>query len=344
MPHANPADEPPWAAVASVVSSNWSGVLVCTTIACAATFLSQHYGGPQLLYALLIGLAFHFLHDNPQLSRGVDFCARTLLRAGVALLGARITLDQVAHLGLETAAIVSAGLVLTIVCGLLLARAFRRPPHEGLLTGGAVAICGASAAMAISACLPGSKEVHRATLFTVVGVTVFSTAAMVLYPFILHFVPLTAVQKGIFLGGTIHDVAQVVAAGTMLGEESADAATLVKLLRVLMLMPVVLVVTVLARRWLSTQSSAEGHLAAPLIPGFLIAFAGLVIASSLNLLPSEFTSIASDVSRWLLVMAIAAAGIKTSFADLQKLGWTPVLMLLIETVFIAAFVLALLLI
>lgn len=324
------------------VSTRWSGALVCTTIACAATFLSQHYGGPQLLYALLMGLAFHFVYENDQIAIGVEFCSRTVLRVGVALLGARITLDQVAHLGLKTAAIVLAGLVLTMICGLLLARVLRRPLHEGLLTGGSVAICGASAALAIAACLPSSKDINRATLFTVVGVTVFSTAAMVLYPFVLHFVPLTAVQKGIFLGGTIHDVAQVVAAGTMLGRETADAATLVKLLRVLMLMPVVLVVTIAARRWQAGARESDAGRAPPLVPLFLLGFAGLIALSSLGWLPSAFSGAASETSRWLLVTAIAAAGIKTSFGDLQKLGWTPVLMLLIETLFIGALVLALL--
>ena len=71
------------------------GLLVCSVIALAATFLSEHYGGPQLLYALLIGLSFHFLLKNPQVKPGVDFCGRTVLRIGVALLGARITLTQV---------------------------------------------------------------------------------------------------------------------------------------------------------------------------------------------------------------------------------------------------------
>lgn len=332
------------AVVRASVAGKWPGTIVCVTIAFAATFLSQHYGGPQLLYALLIGLAFHFLHGNAQISAGIDFCARTLLRAGVALLGARITIDQVAHLGFRTGGIIALGLCLTILCGLGMSRLLRRRMEEGLLSGGAVAICGASAAMAIAAVLPQSRENERLTLFTVVGVTVFSTMAMVVYPFALHFMPLSAIESGVFLGGTIHDVAQVVAAGMLLGPETADAATLVKLFRVLLLVPVVVVITVALSR---VNGAKDGRTTAgkiPAVPSFLLAFVALVVLSSLGVWPPAVTALAGESSRWLLVIAIAAAGVKTSFEDLLQLGWQPVLMLFVETLFIAAFVLAALLV
>lgn len=326
------------------VTSKWPGTMVCVTIAFAATFLSQHYGGPQLLYALLIGLAFHFLHGNPQISAGIDFCARTLLRTGVALLGARITVDQVAHLGLKTGGIIAFGLCLTILCGLAMSRLLGRRMEEGLLSGGAVAICGASAAMAIAAVLPQSRENERLTLFTVVGVTVFSTLAMVVYPFALHFLPLSSVESGVFLGGTIHDVAQVVAAGMLLGPEAADAATLVKLFRVLLLVPVVVVITLVLRKPGGVRDGRNATEKIPAVPVFLLAFIALVILSSLGIWPPVVTALAGESSRWLLVIAIAAAGVKTSFEDLLQLGWPPVLMLFAETLFIAAFVLVALLV
>lgn len=326
------------------ITSKWSGTIVCVTIAFAATFLSQHYGGPQLLYALLIGLAFHFLHGNAQIAAGVDFCARTLLRTGVALLGARITVDQVAHLGLKTGCVIALGLCLTILCGLGMSRLLRRRMEEGLISGGAVAICGASAAMAIAAVLPSTRENERLTLFTVVGVTVFSTLAMVIYPFALHFLPLSSVARGVFLGGTIHDVAQVVAAGMLLGPEVADAATLVKLFRVLLLVPVVVVITLLLRKMNGSAAGGNAASKIPAVPGFLLAFIAMVILSSLGVWPTSVTALAAESSRWLLVIAIAAAGVKTSFEDLLQLGWQPVLMLFIETIFIAAFVLIALLV
>ena len=309
---------------------------MCVVIALAATFLSGHFGGPQLLYALLIGLAFHFLSKSGGIKPGVDFCGRVLLRVGVALLGARITVGQIAKLGIETALAIVAAVALTIGFGLLLAKWLRRSRDEGLLSGGAVAICGASAALAISSVLPQTKENERFTLLAVVGVTVLSTLSMVVYPFALKLMGLPAAQAGIFLGGSIHDVAQVVAAGMMLGPEAGDTATVVKLFRVILLMPIVLLISISFRNDPATQAA---DVEVPLVPRFLLAFIVLMLLASIGLLTPDMTRLAGDASRGLLVTAIAAAGIKTSFEDLLKLGWQPVAMLVGETVFIAALVL-----
>lgn len=319
-----------------MLTTRFSGVMVCVVIALAATFLSEHYGGPQLLYALLIGLAFHFLNASAGVKPGVDFCGRVLLRIGVALLGARITVGQVTKLGIETALVIVTAVALTIGFGLLLTRWLGRPREEGLLSGGAVAICGASAALAITSVLPQTKENERYTLLAVVGVTVLSTLSMVLYPFALKLIGLPVAQAGIFLGGTIHDVAQVVAAGMILGPEVGDTATVVKLFRVMLLMPVVLLISISYRNHPATQAT---DVEVPLVPRFLLAFIVLMLMSSIGMVTPDMTRIAGDASRWLLVTAIAAAGIKTSFEDLLKLGWQPVAMLVCETVFIAALVL-----
>jgi uncharacterized integral membrane protein (TIGR00698 family) len=316
-------------------------------IALAATFLAEHYGGPQLLYALLIGLAFHFMVKNPQVKPGVDFCGRTVLRLGVALLGARITLSQVAQLGVSSAVLIICAVALTVAFGVLLARWLDRPRDEGLLSGGAVAICGASAALAVASVLPQNPRNERFTLLTVVGVTVLSTLAMILYPFALKLLAATPQYAGLFLGGTIHDVAQVVAAGMMLGSQAGDTATVVKLFRVMLLTPVVVVIALMYRRQMSegmAAAAADGEkttqATVPLIPGFLLAFIVLMLLASSQVFPKPLVDAASSASRWCLVAAIAAAGVKTSFEELLKLGWQPVLMLVAETLFIALFVAA----
>lgn len=321
----------------AVLADHLPGAMVCVVIALAATFLSEHYGGPQLLYALLIGLAFHFLITHPQMKIGVDFCGRTLLRLGVALLGARITFEQISNLGVATGVMIAVALASTIGFGMLLARWLGRPASQGLLTGGAVAICGASAALAISSVLPQTRDNERFTLLVVVGVTVLSTLAMVIYPFSVLTLELTPQAAGIFLGGTIHDVAQVVAAGMMLGPQAADTATLVKLFRVMLLMPVVLLIVIAYR---NNQAAAIPNQKVPLIPSFLLAFIVLVLLATVGVIKPPVAKLAGDTSRALLVCAIAAAGVKTSFEDLAKLGWQPVVMLVGETLFIASGVLA----
>ena len=185
-----------------------------------------------MLFALLLGMALHFLSADPRAAEGIDFTAKKLLRVGIALLGARITFGQVADLGAAPVAIVVICLSATIGFGLLLARFTGRGWPFGILTAGSVAICGASAALAISAVLPRSESLERDTLFTVVAVTGLSTVAMVVYPILFAALGFDETAIGILIGATIHDVAQVVGAGYAVSNEAGDAATLVKLLRV----------------------------------------------------------------------------------------------------------------
>lgn len=311
----------------------WPGVLTAITIALAATFVAEHQGGPQLLYALFFGMAFNFAANGEKVKAGIDFASRQILRFGVALLGARITAEQISGLGAVPIMMVIGGVVLTILFGALLGLLLGRPKTEGLLTGGAVAICGASAALAISAVMPKSEENQRFTLFTVVGVTTLSTVAMIAFPAIARALDLDPGAASVFLGGTIHDVAQVVAAGYMISPKVGDGATFVKLLRVAMLLPVVLVFSLVFR------TRGEGGNRPPLLPGFLIGFAILVVINSLGIIPKPVTDAASHLSRWCLVVAIAALGVKTSLQQLASLGWRPVLMLAVDTVFLAGLIL-----
>lgn len=314
------------------------GAMVSALVALAATFVSGHFGGPQLLYALLMGLSLHFLAMDPKIRPGIDFCARTVLRAGVALLGARITLGQISDVGWRTALVVVLAVLSTIALGWWLARRLQRPVEEGLISGGSVGICGASAALAVASVLPATKDNERFTLLVIVGVTLMSTVAMVLYPLITAWLSWSTLDSGIFLGATIHDVAQVVAAASMLAAGGdthvVDTATVVKLFRVMLLMPIVLGISILYRRAQVEVSDKP----VPIVPGFLIAFIVLVLLGSQQLIAPEVSALASSTSRACLVLAIAAAGVKTDFADLHKLGWAPMAMLLTETVWIAALV------
>ena len=165
--------------------------------------------------------------------------------------------------------------------------------------------------------------------------TGLSTVAMILYPLFVTALGFTHVQSGIFLGGTIHDVAQVVGAGFSISPQTGDIATYVKLLRVTMLLPVVFTIAVVARRQ-AGQTGGSG----PPVPLFLVGFAALVAANSLGLLAKPVVDGASVLSRWCLVTAIAALGMKTSFKALAAVGWKPVALMIAETLWIAGLVLA----
>jgi uncharacterized integral membrane protein (TIGR00698 family) len=312
----------------------YPGLIVSLTIAVAATWLSAHYKAPLMLYALLLGMAFHFLHEEGACVAGIEFSSKAVLRVGVALLGAKITAEQIIGLGVMPIVIVVVGVATTILLGALLAKRLGLSGAFGVLTGGAVAICGASAALALASVLPKTRDSERDTILTVVTITALSTIAMIVYPLIAVAVGFDHTHAGIFIGGTIHDVAQVVGAGYSISPETGDTATYVKLLRVSMLVPVVFTVAMLARRGNPAMRGASAKL-----PLFLVGFVALVAINSLGWLPAPVTGFAGDLSRWCLATAISALGMKTSFKALAAVGWRPIALMVTETLWIGVLVL-----
>jgi uncharacterized integral membrane protein (TIGR00698 family) len=314
----------------------YPGALAAGVIGLAATWLSQHYTAPVMLFALLLGMAFHFLHEDGRTVAGIEFSSKRVLRLGVALLGARITASQILGLGVMPLVTVIVGVGTTIGLGVICARRLGLSRRFGVLSGGSVAICGASAALAIASVLPRGKDDERDTILAVVIVTALSTLAMILYPMLATGLGLDHVRAGIFLGGTIHDVAQVVGAGYTISPKTGDVATYVKLLRVTLLLPVVSVIALATARM---GSKAGGAAKAP-IPWFLLGFAALVVINSLGLISKQVGDAANLASRACLVTAIAALGMKTSFGDVAKAGWRPLALMVFETLWIGALVLA----
>ena len=314
-----------------------SGLIASVVIAAAATFLSEHYGAPVMLFALLLGMSMNFLSTQELCRPGIDFAARGVLRVGVALLGMRITLGQIAALGWQPLVLVVIALVATILVSIVVARALGFRGAFGLLTGGATAICGASAALALAAALPAHPQKERATLFTVIGVSVLSTMAMIVYPMIVRALGQGPVEAGVFLGGTIHDVAQVVGAGYGVSQQTGDTATVVKLMRIAMLLPVIVCAAMFTR---ARGGSEEGE-RPPLLPWFAVAFATFVAINSLGWVAPLLQQLGSELSRWCLVIAIAAIGMKTQLRQLADIGLRPVALMIGETVFLALLVLML---
>ncbi|MDO4905657.1 MAG: putative sulfate exporter family transporter [Lautropia sp.] len=318
------------------------GFMLATVIALSASFVSGRYGGPKFLYALLIGIAFHFLSDDERCRAGIEFSARQLVRFGVALLGARIVLADVSALGFWGILGLAGAVVSTIGFGRLMAGLLGVSPIFGLLSGGATGICGISAAMAISSTMPQNADNERYTLTTAIGVAGLSTVAMVLYPLWVDLVGMSVPEAGLFLGGAIHDVAQVVGAGSIISPEVARSASLAKMFRVAMLVPVVLVTALVFRKEVVASVAAGGKVARrpTILPFFLVMFIVLVIVNSLGWVPGAVQQLASDLSAWSLVISISALGVKTSFEKIAQLGWRPIVLLISETLFVALFMFA----
>ena len=242
---------------------------------------------------------------------------------------ARITLGDIASIGVSGLVTIATLIALTIASGFVCARLFSRGWRFAILTGGSVAICGASAALAIASVIPHNDKTERNLLFTVVSVTMLSTIAMVVYPIAFSLMGLSDIQSGFLVGATVHDVAQVVGAGYSISTEAGDLATIVKLLRVAML-PVVLLTIALS---LSGARSDGGKVR---LPAFVIGFVLVAAANSFGVIPQSIAGGAVTLSSWLLVIAISALGVKTNMKAMMELGWRHVAVVVFETLFLLA--------
>jgi uncharacterized integral membrane protein (TIGR00698 family) len=321
----------------SLGSNIGPGMAATLIVGLAATYLSDHYHAPPVIFALLLGMALNQLSTEARYAPGINVSARTLLRISVALLGLRITFGQIGSLGWSTAAMVIVTVPLTIAFGWAAAKSVKLDGRYGVLSGGAVAICGASAAMAIAVAWP-RKDSERDTVVVIACITTFSTIAMLLYPALLAHLHLDPLQTGRFLGGSIHDVAQVVAAGYASSPQAGDSATIVKLMRVTMLLPVVLFITLIAARGVQQHEPTQKKVA--LLPGFLIGFIVLAALNGFELVAKPVASVLTELSRWLLVISVAALGMKTSLRDMMAVSTTAIALIAAETIFLALLVLA----
>jgi uncharacterized integral membrane protein (TIGR00698 family) len=319
------------------------GITFCLVVVLAANYITDHYGSPAILCALLLGMAFNNISKYPEFSHGLEFCGKTVLRCGVALLGVRITFSQITELGIQPVLVVFAVVAATLVFSLLIAKLLKIERIPAIIAGAGVAICGVSAALAVASVLPSNKDTEKNLLCTVVGITGLSTIVMVVYPGLMVSLGFSPEQVGLFLGASIHDVAQVFGAGHMISDEVGELATYTKMLRVSMLVPVVLGLGFIYRNAVleSLKMSATGQgvdsLKTPkptIFPLFLVAFVVLVVLSNLSVIPAAPVEFMGDLSAVCLLVAMAALGTKTNLIEMWHVGRKPFLLLLLNTVFI----------
>jgi uncharacterized integral membrane protein (TIGR00698 family) len=287
----------------------------------AAPVVARAVPIPAMVIALFIGIALNTVATRPTFQPGIVFCVKVLLRWAVGLLGLRIALGDIAALGVATAALVLASMALTIVSGLLVARAFGQDARVGALVGVATAVCGASAALATATVLPDYRGKQADTIFAVVSVNAMATAAMVIYPLLCARLGFDERTTGVMLGATIHDVAQVVGAGYAVSDTVGNTAVIVKLFRVFLLLPVVLTIG-----WGFARAGASTGAARVPLPAFALAFLALCVLNSVvptALMPiyAPVKAMLVEVSTWGLLIAIAALGLGTSLASIASLGW-----------------------
>src|SRR5215813_1025675 len=297
--------------------------LVAGAAVLAAPLVARAVPIPAMVIALVIGIVLNPVARKPLFQVGIGFCLKTLLRWAVALLGLRIALGEIAALGLTTAVLIVLAMALTIAAGILLARAFGQRSAYGALAGAATAVCGASATLATSIVLPDYKGKEADVAFVVVAVNALSTVAMVLYPILCTALGFDAQLTGVMLGATIHDVAQVVGAGYAVSEPVGNTAVIVKLFRVFLLFPVVILIGFAFAR----RSVARDAARIP-FPLFALVFVALCVLNSIAMSVGEIAPLFAlikaplvEASTLGLLVAIGALGLGTSLPAIAALGW-----------------------
>jgi uncharacterized integral membrane protein (TIGR00698 family) len=321
LPASKPLAQPAMTNVRGLVPGLILSAGVAITAYFSAPLVARAIPIPAMVIALFIGIAFNFVAVKPAFQPGIVFCVKTILRWAVGMLGLRIALGDIVALGLASAAIVVLSMALTIIAGLLVARAFGQDARVGALVGVATAVCGASAALATATVLPDYRGKQADTIFAVVSVNAMATAAMVIYPLLCVRLGFDQRTTGVMLGATIHDVAQVVGAGYAVSDTVGNTAVIVKLFRVFLLLPVVLTIG-----WgFARTGSTTGNARVPL-PVFALVFLALCILNSMvpaALMPlyTPARAFLIEISTWGLLLAIAALGLGTSLASIASLGW-----------------------
>ncbi|WP_458526517.1 YeiH family protein [Onishia taeanensis] len=321
----------------------WQGLLLCALVSLAGIATAAlpglaDSGVSPLVFALLLGLVIGNIPGSKlpaqlschlRLSRaGLAFATRWLLRGGIVLFGLSLTLEQVMALGprilLLDLLVISSVLLVGYQLG---TRWLGMDRETALLTSAGSAICGAAAVLATETTI---RARPAATSMAVATVVLFGSLAMLVYPLLY---PLTGMPEGlygIYIGATVHEVAQVVAAGNAVGPEALTNAVIVKLVRVMLLVPFLLIV---GRWWLGRPpGDAEEGAGRPAggmtVPWFAFGFVAMVIFNSLVTLPEALHDGLVLAGQLALTMAMAALGINTRLASLKALGVKPLILAL----------------
>lgn len=306
------------------------GVAVVVATAALATLVARVASS---LSPLVVGIVLGAIVANvvtipPRLVPGIAFCARSVLRAGIVLLGLRLSLGDIAGLGADGLIVVAAVVTITYVGTQWLARRLGVSRDLGLLVATGYSICGASAIAAMDGVIDADDE---EVAYSITLVTLCGTLSIVVLPLIGEFVGLSGVAYGTWVGGAVHDVGQVVATATHGGDRALEAATVVKLTRVVLLAPLVAMVAFRRR----SQASQPGTVRPPVLPLFVIGFLVAIAVRSTDVLGSNVLGFAGDLEKLLLTAALAALGFGVRIAQMRHLGGRPLVLGLIAWLLVA---------
>ena len=324
-------------AISEKRASMFHGILLIGLFTCASFYISDIQFFKNLSFSpMIIGIILGMLYANSLRNHlpatwvpGIQFCSKKLLRLGIILYGFRLTFQDVMTVGLAGIAVDAIIVTVTILGGVWIGRLLKMDQETALLTSVGSGICGAAAVLGAESTI---RTKPYKTAVAVATVVIFGTISMFLYPVAYRsgWLDLTPEQMGIFTGSTLHEVAHAVGAGNAMGEAISNTSIIVKMIRVMMLVPVLLVLGVWAARRTKASGEASAEKGKVAIPWFAVGFLAVIGFNSFNLLPQVFVDAINYVDTFLLTMAMVALGAETSIDKFKKAGPKP---------FILAFVL-----
>jgi uncharacterized integral membrane protein (TIGR00698 family) len=312
--------------------NNYYGILLSAILAAGAFSLAhlaplQELNISPLIIAILIGMIIGntvYAYIPVIWTVGIRWVQQKVLRLGIILYGLQITFQDIYAVGLQGLLIdifiVASVFLLGTWCGM---RWLKLDRDTAMLTSIGSAICGAAAVIATE---PVLRAENHKTALAVATVVLFGTIAMVIYPILFYYLNLSPDVFGIYIGATVHEVAQVVAAGEAIGFETATTAVIVKLTRVILLAPFLILLSLYVSRQNISHQANSTYRSRVIIPWFAFGFIAVSAINSLQIIPENITPVLIKFDIFLLTMAMMALGMETNFQKFKTVGWKPVLL------------------
>ena len=306
------------------------GILLIALFACAAFYIGEAQFLKNISFSpIIIGIILGMLYANSLRNNlpetwvpGIQFCSKKILRLGIILYGFRLTFQDIVNVGVSGIVIDTIVVVVTILGGIWIGRLLKMDRETALLTSIGSGICGAAAVLGAESTI---RTQPYKTAVAVATVVIFGTISMFLYPVAYRsgWLDLSPQEMGIYAGSTLHEVAHAVGAGNAMGTEISDVSVIVKMIRVMLLVPVLLILGFWVARRQKKDVNANAEKGKVSIPWFAIGFLAVIGFNSFNLLPAVFVDAINYVDTFLLTMAMAALGAETSIDKFKKAGAKP---------------------
>ncbi len=293
----------------------------------------KHFSISAVIIAILLGITVkNSVGTKENMNLGIKFCSRKVLRLAIILLGFKLSFLEVSKLGLKASVIIVLVSIITLFFTKYLGKTLGISRSLSLLIAAGTSICGASAIAAVSAITSSKKE--EEIPFAVGVITIFGTIFMLLYPIFFKFFNLNALIYSLWAGSSIHEVAQVVAAGFAASDEAGISATVVKLTRVLLIIPVTIILGIRESKR-SSDNPRKFKLNTIVIPWFVLMFLGVVIINSTGIVPLHISNFLINVDNYLMIAAMAGLGLETNIVEIKKVGLKPIYLGAISSIFIS---------